>query len=48
MESSDKEVKIIFVLVDGIADVGNKKIDGKTALQAAKLPIMDALARSGM
>lgn len=47
MDSSDKQVKIIFILIDGIGDVGYPQHGGKTPLQAAKLPTINALARSG-
>ena len=45
--SVEKKVKIIFVLIDGLSDVGYKQHDDRTPLQTANVPCMDALARSG-
>jgi hypothetical protein len=36
--------KIVFVLIDGLADVSLSSLGGRTPLQAAQTPAMDALA----
>ena len=35
---------IVFVLIDGIGDVGVAEFGGRTPLQAARTPVMDAVA----
>jgi 2,3-bisphosphoglycerate-independent phosphoglycerate mutase len=44
-----KEVKIkgIFVIIDGLGDLPNKQLNGKTPLEAAKTPRLDFLATRG-
>lgn len=37
--TTHKKTKILFVLVDGIADIGLKDHDNKTTLQIANLPM---------
>ena len=41
-------MKYAIVIPDGCADEPMSELDGKTPLQAAKLPAMDALAKRGM
>lgn len=36
---------VVFVLIDGLADVSLAQLDGQTTLQAARTPAMDAIAR---
>ncbi|KAL4460293.1 hypothetical protein ABPG74_000044 [Tetrahymena malaccensis] len=43
-----KAVKILFILIDGIADLGLKERQNKTPLEIANLPTFDALAKSGV
>ena len=38
------ERKLVFVLIDGIGDVSVRQLDGKTPLEAARIPYMDAVA----
>lgn len=40
-------MKRIIILGDGMADWHNEELDGKTALQYAKTPYMDLLAKNG-
>ena len=40
-------MKLIYVVIDGMGDLPIKELGGKTPLEAAKTPNMDALARSG-
>lgn len=37
---------VVFVLIDGLADVTLTQLHGQTTLQAAKTPAMDAIARA--
>eukprot|EP00753_Platysulcus_tardus_P001100 PLAT11057.1.p1 GENE.PLAT11057.1~~PLAT11057.1.p1 ORF type:complete len:439 (-),score=82.22 PLAT11057.1:20-1336(-) len=39
--------RIMWVLIDGIGDVSCKELDGKTPLQAATVPNLDALSDAG-
>jgi 2,3-bisphosphoglycerate-independent phosphoglycerate mutase len=39
--------KILYVVLDGLGDEPNPGLDGRTPLQAAKSPNLDALARKG-
>ncbi|DAZ99203.1 TPA: hypothetical protein N0F65_008236 [Lagenidium giganteum] len=39
---------VVFVLIDGLSDVTLSELDGKTTLQAAKTPAMDAVAAGGL
>jgi len=49
MESTaQQKAKILFVLVDGIGDIGIKELAGKTPLQTANLPHFDAIAETGL
>jgi 2,3-bisphosphoglycerate-independent phosphoglycerate mutase len=41
------EPKVLFMLVDGVAEVGLEELGGLTYLQHAKLPTLDTLAASG-
>lgn len=40
-------MKVLLLLLDGIADRGNPALGGKTPLQAAAVPNLDALAAAG-
>ena len=37
--------KVVFVMIDGLADVSIPRLGHKTPLQAASNPTMDAIAR---
>ncbi|TMW68629.1 hypothetical protein Poli38472_006097 [Pythium oligandrum] len=39
---------VVFVLIDGLADVSLKQLGNKTTLEAANTPAMDAIARGGL
>ena len=41
------EVKVCWVLIDGVGDVSVRAYGGKTPLMASFTPFLDALARSG-
>lgn len=41
-----KQRAVVFVLIDGLADVSLAQLDGQTTLQAARTPAMDAIART--
>ena len=41
-----KKRSVVFVLIDGLADVSLLELDQKTPLEAAKTPAMDAIART--
>jgi 2,3-bisphosphoglycerate-independent phosphoglycerate mutase len=41
------ERKVLFVLIDGLADVSNEQLSDKTYLQYANLPSLDKIAASG-
>ena len=43
----ENNMKGIFVIMDGMGDLPNKALDGKTSLEAAKTPNMDFLATRG-
>ena len=43
----NSQIKIIYVLLDGVGDLPHPDIDNKTPLQAAKTPNMDKLAKNG-
>lgn len=40
-------VKMIYVLLDGVGDLPNPSLDGKTPLEAAKTPSLDTLTKNG-
>ena len=40
--------KVAWVLVDGLGDVGSPELGGRTPLQAARVPALDALAAAGL
>ena len=42
------KVKIIFILIDGIGDVGVPKLNYKTPLEKTKHPYFDAIAETGI
>ncbi len=41
-------MKFALIIPDGVADEAQPELDGKTPLQAARLPNMDAIARAGI
>lgn len=45
--SENQDLKILYVLLDGIGDLPNPELDGKTPLEAANTPNIDILARKG-
>ena len=47
-ESHDSNVKIVYVLLDGVGDLPHPDLDGKTPLDAASTPNMDRLAKNGV
>lgn len=40
-----KKQTVVFVLIDGLADVSLHELGHKTPLEAARTPAMDAIAR---
>lgn len=40
-------MKLLYIVIDGMGDLPNKDIDGKTPLEAAKTPNLDAMASHG-
>ena len=47
-ESYDSNVRIVYVLLDGVGDLPHPDLDGKTPLDAASTPNMDRLAKNGV
>jgi hypothetical protein len=47
-EAEFRLTKYVIVIIDGAADVPNKKLGNKTPLEAAQLPTIDELTRRGM
>ena len=47
-ESHSSNVKIVYVLLDGVGDLPHPDLDGKTPLDAASTPNMDRLAKNGV
>lgn len=45
--SENQDLRILYVLLDGIGDLPNPELDGKTPLEAANTPNIDVLARRG-
>ena len=45
--TDNSQIKIVYVLLDGVGDLPHPDIENKTPLQAAKTPNMDQLARNG-
>ena len=45
--SENPDLRILYVLLDGIGDLPNPELDGKTPLEAANTPNIDILARKG-
>jgi len=45
--SENPDLRILYVLLDGIGDLPNPNLDDKTPLEAAYTPNIDALARKG-
>jgi 2,3-bisphosphoglycerate-independent phosphoglycerate mutase len=47
-EAEFRLTKYVIVIIDGAADVPNKKLGNRTPLEAAQLPTIDELTRRGM
>ena len=45
--SHNSDLRILYVLLDGIGDLPNPNLNGQTPLEAAKTPNIDSLARKG-
>ena len=45
--SDNQDLRILYVLLDGIGDLPNPSLNGQTPLEAAKTPNIDSLARKG-
>ena len=45
--TDNSDIKIVFVLLDGVGDLPHPDLEGKTPLEAAITPNMDRLARNG-
>ncbi|MBC8251090.1 MAG: 2,3-bisphosphoglycerate-independent phosphoglycerate mutase [Candidatus Nitrosopelagicus sp.] len=45
--TDNSQIKIVYVLLDGVGDLPHPDIQNKTPLQAAKTPNMDKLAKNG-
>lgn len=45
--SEKQNLRILYVLLDGIGDLPSPELNGKTPLEAANIPNIDALARKG-
>jgi 2,3-bisphosphoglycerate-independent phosphoglycerate mutase len=45
--SDNQDLRILYVLLDGIGDLPNPSLNGATPLEAAKTPNIDSLARQG-
>ena len=45
--TANSDIKIVFVLLDGVGDLPHPDLEGKTPLEAAITPNMDRLARNG-
>ncbi|MDW0172206.1 MAG: alkaline phosphatase family protein [Nitrososphaeraceae archaeon] len=45
--SDNPDLRVLFVLLDGIGDLPNPQLNGQTPLEAATTPNIDSLARKG-
>lgn len=45
-EDEQQRRAVVFVLIDGLADVSLRELGGRTTLEAAHTPAMDAIARA--
>ena len=45
--TDNSQIRIVYVLLDGVGDLPHPDIENKTPLQAAKTPNMDKLAKNG-
>ena len=45
--TDNKDLRLLYVLLDGIGDLPNPAMNGQTPLEAAKTPNIDSLARKG-
>lgn len=45
--SDNQDLRILYVLLDGIGDLPNPSLNGQTPLEAAKTPNIDSLAKKG-
>ena len=44
----NSDVHMVYVLLDGVGDLPHPDLDGRTPLEAANTPAMDALSRNGV
>lgn len=44
MSGEGEPESVVFVLIDGVGDVGVPELGGRTPLQAARTPFLDAIA----
>ena len=47
MSSDNSEIKIVYVLLDGVGDLPHPDIDNKTPLENAITPNLDQLTKNG-
>lgn len=40
--------RVLFVMIDGLADAGNRELDGKTYLEVANTPCLDRMVNCGI
>lgn len=45
---NNSDVKMIYVLLDGVGDLPHPDLNGKTPLESANTPILDKLAKNGV
>ena len=45
--SDNPDLRVLYVLLDGIGDLPNPQLNGQTPLEAATTPNIDSLARKG-
>lgn len=43
----NQDLRILYVLLDGIGDLPNPNLNGQTPLEAAKTPNIDTLSKNG-
>ena len=46
--ADNNDIKIVYVLLDGVGDLPHPDLDGKTPLEAGTTPNMDTLAKNGV
>lgn len=47
MGSGDSDVRMVYVLLDGVGDLPHPDLGGRTPLESARTPNLDGLARAG-